>query len=100
MTLASLVAAAMFAIALVSAVRGLVGPSAHDRLVAAHTFMLSCALSAAALGVAAGDAAYLDLAFMAALADALVVLVGYKVLRRRSLQTPLAALDAQTQSAL
>jgi multisubunit Na+/H+ antiporter MnhF subunit len=92
---AAIAALLFFTGALACALRALVGPSLHDRIVAVHAFVMASALAAAALAVAYADTAYLDLAFVLALSDVLTVVVGFKFLRRRSMQTPLAPLDAR-----
>jgi multicomponent Na+:H+ antiporter subunit F len=99
MTLAGLIAAVLFACGLACAARALLGPSLHDRVVAAHAFAAASALAAAALGAAEAEPAYVDLAFAILLADALAVIVAFKFLRRRSMQTPLAILSAGQREA-
>jgi len=84
------IAATFFLAALACLPRAVIGPSLHDRVLAVHAFVLTSALSAAALSVAAADWVYVDVALMAVLADFVIILVALKFLRHRSMQTPLA----------
>jgi multicomponent Na+:H+ antiporter subunit F len=84
--LATTFAGALFLLRLVQ------GPTASDRLLAAHALGMIAALTAACIAIALGNAALLDGALALALADAVLVVAAIKALRRNSFQPALAPL--------
>lgn len=82
----------VLALALILA-RLFVGPTLHDRILAAHAFALKAALLIAALAVAAGARAWIDLAIVLVLVDFVIVAAALKFLRYRTLQAPLAGAE-------
>lgn len=72
------------------------GPTAFDRLLAAHALWGAAALVAAGAGAISGSRAALDGALALVLLDAVLALAAVKALRRNSFQPALAPLDDAT----
>jgi multicomponent Na+:H+ antiporter subunit F len=89
----ALVIAAILMIAMaLTAARLFVGPTLHDRLLAAHCFALGACMLIAALAAAARRPDWADVAVALCLADFVVLAAACKFLRYRSFQTALAPL--------
>jgi len=70
--------------------RLLAGPTLHDRALAARSAIMRAMLVTAALAVAAGEAAWLDVGFALAFAALLLLMAMLKVFRTGTFQAPLA----------
>ncbi|MGE0046041.1 MAG: cation:proton antiporter [Hyphomonadaceae bacterium] len=70
--------------------RGFLGPTLHDRMLAAHAFAMRAALLIAIAAVAFGARAWIDAAIALLFAEFVVVAAALKFLRYRTLQAPLA----------
>ena len=90
----ALIAAGGVALALgLALLRLFAGPTLYDRTLAMKSVVIRAALVCAALGVAIGAAAWVDVAFALLLGLLVVMMAVSKVFRARTFQAPLARGD-------
>lgn len=88
--IALVAALGVLAMAMLLLVRLFAGPTLHDRAMAANLIGVLAALACAALGVAARNAAWVDVALALMFAALLSAAAAMKFFRTRSFQPPLA----------
>jgi multicomponent Na+:H+ antiporter subunit F len=94
MLLAAAAAGLVVAMALVLA-RAIMGPSQYDRILAANSIGTKTVLLIALIGFLFGRPAFLDIALVYALINFVATIALMKFFRYRSLQAPLAPLEAR-----
>lgn len=93
--IALVIALALVGASLLAMPRLFIGPTLHDRALAATALMTRAALAAAALAASRGDVAGVDVAIALVLAVFVVHVAILKFFRVHSMQPPLARLGAE-----